>query len=75
MITYRQSEIRPGVFVNTPILHKVKFDSKPYSNCQEVYDWCQKTCIGRFYIGPSWAGTFVEFEDPDDIPFFILRWG
>lgn len=54
-----------------PKLHKVNYN--PEYNWGEVYRWCQDCCRASFYFGPTWSGSFVEFEDDVDATAFAMR--
>ena len=68
MITYREKG-EYGLIV--PVLHKVHF---VHYDRVEVYKWCEGNCKAAYYPGPSWAGSFYEFEDDEDAMWFRLRW-
>lgn len=36
-----------------------------------MFEWCKQNCKGRYWIGMG----FGQFEDPDDVLLFKLRWG
>ena len=52
--------------------YKIRY--KDASNFRNMYYWLDKTCRGRFYTSPAWAGNFVEFEDEQDAVLFSLTW-
>ncbi len=56
-----------------PKLHRVHYN--PKYNRGEVQYWCKENCRAPSYMGGSWAGTFVEFEDDQDAVMFALRFG
>jgi hypothetical protein len=56
-----------------PKLHRVNYN--PKYNRGEVQYWCKENCRAPSYMGGSWAGTFVEFEDDQDAVMFALRFG
>ena len=67
--TYPWPDLAPSLRV--PKLHKVNFN--PKYNSGEAHRWCQENCRASFYLGGSWAGHFIEFEDDMDATAFALR--
>ena len=57
--------------IQVPKLHRVTYDRK--YTWQEVNYWCNNHCRASFYTAPSWAGTFIEFEDNTDASMFALK--
>lgn len=72
MITYTHPWPEQPTF-KVPKLHRVNYN--PKYNQGEVQYWCKENCRAPSYMGGSWAGTFVEFEDDQDAVMFALRFG
>ena len=71
MITYTYPLPKEHPTFRVPKLHKVNYS--PKYNWGEAHRWCQENCRAPFYLGPSWSGHFIEFEDDEDAVMFALR--
>jgi hypothetical protein len=71
MITYQWNNI---LNKEVPKLHRVIIPGeRAVEISNQVRDWCNINCKGKYYFGPGWMQFSVEFEDDEDAVLFSLR--
>lgn len=73
MITYKLPYPETLPDFEVPVLHKIYLTSDVYHS-PVFKEWLETECSHNYYTSPSWAVTFVEFEDDEDAVMCALKW-